>query len=310
MQPRKGEIAVFGSVNVDLVIRGPRLPQPGETVIGGDFHSSQGGKGANQAVAAARAGRQKVTFIGAVGDDDFGRAARESLAREGIDGSLLKTVPDRPTGIALILVDETGENLISVASGANGAFIPEEVDALPQAVFDRAAVLVTNLELPPGSVRRALRRARSCGVTTVLNPAPANQCIVKEGWLTDVDVLTPNRTEAAHLTGFACESEADAIACARELRRLGCRRVIVTLGSKGCVVVDDEVTTLAAHKVTAVDATAAGDAFTGALAAALAEGRSFREAATWANAAAALAVTKSGAQPSIPSRSEIERLVG
>jgi ribokinase len=307
--PPNSRIIVVGSINADLVIRGPRLPMPGETVIGGEFYQAAGGKGANQAVAAARAAIEPVTFIGAVGDDSLGHAALERFRAENLICDFLKTVPGQPSGVALILVDEAGQNLISVAAGANAHLTVPDVEAIPDDVFSAAKVFLTCLETPLPTVAAALRRAKQAGLLTVLNPAPACREIVEAGLLPLVDVLTPNEGEAALLTGSAAtggDDEAAAIFAARKLQALGCKQVIVTRGSAGCLVVEEQVTHIVGHSVQAIDATAAGDAFNGALAVALAEGRSLCEAAEWANAAAAISVTRRGAQPSLPSRTEIE----
>lgn len=300
-------IVVLGSINTDLVIRGPRLPGPGETVVGGEFFSAPGGKGANQAVAAARLARDPVTFVAAVGDDDLGRASLAGLARENLDCDHVKTVAGQPSGVALILVDRKGENLISVASGANLHLLPDDVDALPDAAFAAARVLLACLEIPPTTVARGLARARHAGCRTILNPAPANREILDLGCLADVDLVTPNELEAAALAGLPVTDVESAITAARRLCELGCGAAIITLGSAGCVVAGDgEEVHLPAQPVDAVDTTAAGDAFNGALAVALAEGRSLIEAARWATAAAAISVTRPGAQPSLAARSELE----
>jgi len=300
------KIIVLGSVNTDLVIRGPRLPAPGETVLGGEFYQAHGGKGANQAVAAARASADPVTFIGAVGDDAFGREARAHFARENLDCRYLKTSPGEASGVALILVDRQGENLISVASGANLHVKPEDVDAVDEAVFRDARVLLTCLESPLESVARGLSRARQSGLLTILNPAPAADTICRNGALPLVDVITPNEGEAAALTGIDFDDRSGAVAAARRLQELGCRSCVITLGARGCVVVEQAETWVEGHRVQAVDTTAAGDAFNGALAVALSEGRTLVEAARWANRAAALAVTRAGAQPSLAGRKEID----
>jgi len=299
-------IIVLGSTNTDLVIRGPRLPAPGETVLGGEFYRAHGGKGANQAVAAARASSEPVTFIAAVGDDPFGRDALDHFADENLDIRFLKTVPGTPSGVALILVDRHGENLISVASGANEHLLPADVDAVPEEVFRKADVLLTCLESPLETVARGLQRAKKAGLRTILNPAPANEAILRHGLLALTDVLTPNEGEAAVLAGI--ETKDSASAAAARLRELGCKGCVITLGSQGCLVVDEQgvETRIESHPVDAVDATAAGDAFNGALAVALSEGRSLADAARFANRAAAIAVTRPGAQPSLPTRAEIE----
>lgn len=312
--PPASEIIVVGSINTDLVIKGPRLPAPGETILGGEFYQAAGGKGANQAVAAARLALAPVTFVGAVGDDALGREALRGFQSENLICNYLRTVPQSPTGVALILVDAGGQNLISVASGANARLTPADLDAACHAVFPTARVFLTSLEIPLETVARGLKRARQAGLLTVLNPAPASREVLGSDILQWVDVLTPNAGEAALLaeadSAPADESEsATAIRAARRLQERGCRQVIVTLGADGCVVVDSAVTEIAPWRVTAVDATAAGDAFNGALAVALAEGQPLAEAARWANTAAAISVTRRGAQPSLPTRRELDEFL-
>jgi ribokinase len=300
------KVLVLGSVNTDLVIRGPSLPRPGETVLGGKFYRAAGGKGANQAVAAARLGTGPVAFVAAVGDDDFGRTALDGFARENLDCGYIKTVPGRPSGVALILVDEQGENLISVASGANFALTAADVDNLPASVFDEAGVFLVCLESPLPTVVRAIERAQAAGCRTILNPAPADPALLEAGCLEQVDVITPNESEATALTGVSVNDPESAVAAAERLCQLGCRSAIITLGPAGCVVFDGgQPSHIPAKKVEAVDSTAAGDAFNGALAIALAEGQSLVEAARWASAAAAISVTRAGAQPSLPVRDEL-----
>jgi ribokinase len=300
-------VIVLGSINIDLVMRGPRLPRPGETVLGGEFYRAYGGKGANQAVAAARAttARAAVSLIAAVGDDPFGAEARAHLAAEQISCRYVRSVAGQATGTALILVDQTGENLISVASGANSCLSTTDVDQLPDELFETARVFVACLESPEETVLRGLQRARRAGLLTILNPAPANPRIASPDWLAVVDLLTPNVTETIALTGVNPQTTAEAARAGRILRQRGCGRVVITRGADGCVVIDDDVTIIPAAAVVALDATAAGDAFTGALAAALVEGRSLVSAARWANLAAGLAVTRKGAQASLPRRAEI-----
>lgn len=302
-------IIVLGSINVDLVVRAPRLPGPGETVCGTDFSQIRGGKGANQAVAAARAQSQPVIFLAAVGDDAFGRWSVEGLQKENLRLDWIKTVGDTPTGIALITVASGGENAITVASGANDFLTPEDIDAVPAEVFASARVMLACLESPLPTIWRGLERAKANGLTTILNPAPAEPLVNNLDLLKLVDVITPNRTEAAILTGAQMGHEASAVESARRLQALGCAQCIVTLGSEGCIVVAKEVTSIDAHRIAAVDGTAAGDAFNGALAVALSEGQPLERAARWANAAAAVSVTRHGAQPSLPTRREIENML-
>ncbi len=299
-------ILVLGSINTDLVIRGQNLPAPGETVLGGQFYRAHGGKGANQAVAAARASTTPVTLIGAVGDDPFGRETLAHFAAENLDCRYLKTVPGEPSGVALILVDRHGENSISVASGANASLLPEDVDAVSDEVFHAAKVFLTCLELPLETVAHGLARARRAGLLTILNPAPADERVCCREIMSLVDVITPNEGEAAALAGIDDRERAGAIAAVRKFQQLGCAKGIVTLGAAGCVVVEDDDTLVEGCSVEPVDTTGAGDAFNGVLAVGLAEGRSLAEAARWANRAAALAVTRAGAQPSLPTRTEID----
>lgn len=301
-------IIVIGSINTDLVIRGARIPAAGETVLGGTFYQAGGGKGANQAVAAARASKIPVSLVAAVGDDDFGRGALAGLRADGVDCQHVKTVEGMPSGVALILVDQSGQNCISVASGANLQLAPTDIDALPDELFAQAQVLLACLEAPWPTVLRALERARRFGLTTVLNPAPAALEILRGGALSLVDIITPNESEAALLAGGPVEDVASAVAAGEQLRKKGCREVVLTLGARGCVVVSQRVTHVPPVRVRAVDATAAGDAFNGVLAVALAEGQDLLAAARLATAAAGLSVTRQGAQPSLPRRPEIETL--
>lgn len=299
-------IIVLGSINTDLVIRSPSLPRPGETILGGEFYRAAGGKGANQAVAAARSSREPVTFLAAVGDDSFGHESLAGLQRENLDTRFLKLVPGQPSGVALILVDAGGQNLISVASGANLHLRPNDVHAVPIEVWQNARVFVACLESPLETVMAGLRRAKQNGLTTIINPAPADREILFAVGLRLIDIFTPNETEAAILTGREVRSAEDAEAAGRQIQTAGCSRVIITRGEHGCCVLDDDsVTHLPAIRVDAVDAVAAGDVFNGALATALAEGRPLIEAAHFASVAASISVTRRGAQPSIPTRDEI-----
>ena len=309
------KIIVLGSVNIDLVMHVPRLPSPGETVLGGRFFEVHGGKGANQAVAAARAARGPVAFVAAVGADRYGQEALASLAREGLLCDHVRVAPDEATGVALILVDAEAENLIAVASGANELLSTADVDRLPDAWFGPQNVFLTCLESPLTTVHHALVRARLFGLTTVLNPAPANEMLPSDV-LELVDVLIPNEHEIAALASMHVYDHPSAVAAACRLQERGCRKVIVTRGAAGCTVVGDgaaeagRAVELPARAVQAVDTTAAGDAFNGALAVRLAEGASLVEAARWANVAASISVTRSGAQPSLPRRDEIDAALG
>lgn len=304
-------VIVLGSINMDLVIQGPRIPSEGETILGGRFFQSLGGKGANQAVAAARAARDPVAFIAAAGDDAYGRAALAAFARENLACEFIRTISGEPTGVALIMVGSRGENAIAVASGANARLSPADVDAAPQSLFEGAEVFLASLESPLETVECGLQRAKRAGLLTVLNPAPACPEVIDRGLWRWVDVLTPNETEAAQLIGVSSEGIArDATTAGRRLQAIGCRAAIVTLGSAGCQIVDQDSTRLPALPVTAIDTTAAGDAFNGALAVALAEGLGLVDAARFATRAAAIAVTRAGAQSSLPTRAEIEAFGG
>ena len=304
-------VIVLGSINMDLVIQGPRIPSEGETILGGRFFQSLGGKGANQAVAAARAAQNPVAFIAAAGDDAYGRAALAAFARENLACEFIRTISGEPTGVALIMVGSRGENAIAVASGANARMSPADVDTVSQSLFDGAKVFLACLESPLETVERALARAKKAGLLTILNPAPASAEVVDRRILRWIDLLTPNETEAGQLLGLAPEEIAgDAAAAGRKLQELGCRAAIITLGSAGCLVIDKEATHIRSLPVRAVDTTAAGDAFNGTLAVALAEGLDLVDAARFATRAAAIAVTRAGALPSLPTRAEIEAFGG
>ena len=304
-------LLVVGSSNTDMTVRLPYLPTAGQTVVGGSFLLGQGGKGANQAVAAARAGAQ-VVFITAVGDDAFGSEALAAYKREGIDVTWAKVLPGVATGVALIFVGEAGENMIGVASGANGRLGPEDITRLPDDLFQSGGLLlVAGLEVPLETVGLAVRRASAAGMTVVLNPAPAVVGASNAGFLRNVDVITPNRIELGMIAGLDTSRPSSLIEAARALRNKGPRAVVVTLGPEGCLVLDESGhTRLPSHPVTPVDTVGAGDAFTAALAVALAEGRSLGDAASRAAAAGALAVTKPGARAALPTRAEIDRLAG
>lgn len=300
-------IVVVGSVNADLVVRGPRLPRPGETVIGGQFYQAGGGKGANQAVAAARLAATPVVFVGAVGDDLLGHQMRDGLVANGVDCRYLLTKPGYSTGVAVIMVDHQGQNAISVAPGANAHLTVADVDRAADALFPQAQVVLVSLEVPSQTARRALERARHAGAVTILNPAPAHPDWSQAEWLRHVDWLTPNESEAALLAGGTIGDKQAIEQCGRWLCAQGPKHVCITCGADGAVFIGgSQLEWLPAFKVEAVDTTAAGDAFNGALAVALAEGKSAQQALRWAAAAAALSVTRAGAQPSLPDRHAVE----
>lgn len=301
-------VLVLGSSGYDLTIRLPRLPRPGETLLGGELQTGPGGKGANAAVAARRAGAE-VVFLTAFGDDDFGRRLVAHDRAEGLDLSHAKTVPGLANQVALIFVGGDGQNLIGVAPGASAHLGPDDIDRLPADLFRPGDVLLACLEVPLAAVARGLARATAAGMTTVLNPAPADRAILDGDLLSGVGVLTPNQEEALALTGVSISTRDDAARAAAALRGRGVRDVVITLGALGALVLSgDRVQHVPAPEVDAVDTVGAGDAFNGALAVALAEGRSLVEAATWACAAGGLAVTRPGAQGGLPTREEIDRL--
>ena len=299
-------VTVVGSLNMDLVVRAPRIPRPGETIIGGEFRTVPGGKGANQAVAAARLGAQ-VAMVGRVGGDAFGGLLLENLAAAGVDHTFVTRDVEAATGVALIEVDDAGQNSIVVVSGANMRLAPADVEAAAAAI-GVADVLLLQLESPLETVTRAAQVAHARGVTVILNPAPARP--VPAGLLGLVDVLIPNESETALLTGLPVGDQEEAQAAAAALRRMGVATVILTLGERGALLAYEGGAELfPAFDVTPVDTTAAGDAFVGGLAVALAEGRPLREAVRWGNAAGALATTRLGAQPSLPTRQALDDML-
>lgn len=306
MIPNKKPIIVIGSSNTDMVIRCSRLPRPGETVLGGSFMMNHGGKGANQAVAAAKLGGDTV-FIGKVGDDVFGHQTVEMLTSLGIDTRFLCVSATEPSGVALINVDEhTAENSISVASGANGAIRPADIDAAEE-VIASASLILMQLEIPIDTVTYAAKMAKRHGVTVVLNPAPAPSEPLPEELLENVDIIIPNKTEAEVITGIAIDTPQDELRAIRSLHSKGISTVIFTLGSKGALLCQNgDCEEVPSFKVKAVDTTAAGDTFCGALCVGLSEGKEVRPAMIFANQAAAISVTRKGAQQSVPTRAEVD----
>jgi len=305
----KRKIAVVGSSNTDMIIKTAKIPRPGETILGGEFHMAAGGKGANQAVAAARAGGV-VTFIARVGSDIFGKKAVEGFIRDGIDVKYVYKDRRAASGIAVIIVGADGENSIAVASGANANLTPEDVRRAERAISS-AKILLMQLETPLETVREAAEIAAAYRVPVILNPAPAKA--LDDNLLRRISILTPNETETEMLTGIKIRKESDMAKAAQWLLNKGVRAVFITLSSKGVFVASETKKIrriIPAIKVKAVDTTAAGDVFNGALAVALAEGRPLLEAARFANAAAAFSVTKMGAQPSAPRRKDIENFLG
>jgi ribokinase len=303
-----GRVTVIGSLNMDLVVRASRLPQPGETLVGESFAQVPGGKGGNQAVAAARLGAQ-VSMIGRIGSDANGAQLKQGLEKEGIDCAGVSTDGDLPTGVALITVDDASQNAIVIVAGSNGALTAQEVAAHEQTIA-QAAVVVCQLESPGETVLAAMQTARAHGCIVVLNPAPVTGPLTR-AWLETVDFLIPNEIEAAALSGVKVVSPETARAAALALRNRGARHVIVTLGAQGVFVLGagderDGGQHYPARRVEAVDTTAAGDTFVGGFCAALAAGRPQADAVRFGLAAAAISVTRAGAQPSIPYLHEIE----
>ncbi len=295
-------VVVVGSLNMDLVMRAARVPAAGETLTGRHFATLPGGKGANQALACARLGAP-VAMIGRVGSDAFGAILRGGLAQDGIDVSSVREQANEVSGVAMILVEDSGQNRIMLAPGANARLTNADLDA-EAARIAAAALLVLQLEVPLAVVVHAMTLAKAAGVPVLLNPAPAGP-IPDELWPA-VDFLVPNESEASALTGLAVTNPQSAFAAARMLREKGVAHVLITLGAQGVVIVDAAGERhLPAQHVVAVDTTAAGDTFIGGLVAGLVEGMSLDEAAALGQAASAICVTRAGAQPSIPYRREL-----
>ncbi len=298
------KVVVLGSANMDMVAFAPKLPAPGETVLGNRFEMACGGKGANQAVACARLGAE-TWFIGRVGADAFGDMLLQSFQAAGVRTDFVRRDPDASSGVALIFVDETGQNEIVVAPGANGRVSPEDIDAAAL-VWENAKALLVQLEIPLATVGYALGEAARRGLLVVLNPAPAPRQPLPEEWFGLVDVWVPNEREIEGLTGIEVTDEERAERAAKALLGKGAKTLVLTLGAKGALLATPQFMRLyPAFPVQAVDATAAGDAFAAALTVRLAEGGSLEEAVLFANAAGALACTKVGAQPSMPTRAEV-----
>jgi len=299
-------IVVVGSSNMDLVVKTDRIPTLGETILGGDFLMVPGGKGANQAVAAAKLGAS-VHLVARLGDDLFGRQSLANFQKEGVDTRYVALAADVASGVALITVDADGNNVIVVAPGANSRLSAADVERAA-AEIRRAGAVVAQLEVPIETVQRAAQLAWEADVPFILDPAPAR--LLPAELLKRVAVLTPNETEAQILTGVEVDDERSAGVAAERLLASGVKAVVVTMGARGFLWADSEAMAfVAAPAVTAVDATAAGDAFTGSLAVGLAQGQSLPDAAAFAARVAALSVTKMGAQPSLPTRQEVDAFV-
>ena len=300
-------VVVVGSINMDLVVRSARLPLPGETLLGDSLSEIPGGKGANQAVGAARLGAD-VSLIGRLGDDGFGDTLRSSLGAEAVRLDGVERTQNCCSGVAVIGVEHSGQNCITVVPGANGRLTPDDVRRHAPAIA-RADVLLLQLEVPIETVLTAIEVARTSNVLTVLDPAPAVRDHPPE--LLHVDVLCPNESEAASLTGVDSNTTESAHRAAEKLQQLGARQVVITLGDKGAVFRDASGNRghLAPFSVTAIDATAAGDAFAAALGLRLAEGASLQDAGRFACAAGAIAASREGAQPGMPSRADVHALM-
>ena len=299
-------IAVVGSSNMDLVVKSNRIPATGETILGGDFIMAPGGKGANQAVAAAKLGAQ-VFFIAKLGDDIFGLQSLNNFKKESVNTKYVLQTKDAPSGVALIMVDGEGNNVIVVAPGANNKLSPEDVKKAESDIASSGA-LVAQLEVPIETIEFAAGLANKSNVPFILDPAPAQKLSPK--LLNMVDVLTPNETEAQILTGIEVKDQESASVAAKKLLECGVKNVILTMGASGYLSAGKEgMEFVPARKVTAADSTAAGDAFTGSFAVGLAQGKTLSEAALFANNVAAVSVTRMGAQPSMPTVEEIDRFI-
>ena len=295
------KLTVLGSINADHVISVPHFAKPGETLTGYGYHINYGGKGANQAVAAARLGAQ-VSLIGCIGDDDIGREIKRAFEKDGIDTQAIVSVSGETTGIAMIQVADSGENSIVISAGANAALNESLVEAFSRQIIE-ADYLLMQLETPLNAIIKAAKLAKQQGTRVVLNPAPAQP--LPDELLAYVDIITPNETEAELLTGVTVTDEKSAVESARVFHAKGIPTVLITLGSKGVYVSEQgNGRIIAGFRVEAKDTTAAGDTFNGGLITALLEHKAMAEAIRFAHAAAAISVTRKGAQPSIPSRAE------
>lgn len=296
------KIVVIGSTNTDMVIKTEHLPAPGETILGGKFIMNPGGKGANQAVAASRLDGN-VTFISKTGNDIFGKQAVQNFENEGVNIDFMATDPDNPSGVALITVDQKAENCIVVAPGSNMALVEKDIDAADSEI-EQAEIVLLQLEIPIPTVEYAAKKASEKGVKVILNPAPA--AALSDDLLSCLHMITPNETEAELLTGIKVTDEGSAEKAAKVLKDKGVEIIIITRGSAGSFIYsNDLIKQVTAPKVEAVDTTAAGDTFNGALCVALAEEKEIEAAVNFANKAASIAVTRLGAQSSTPYRKEL-----
>lgn len=300
------KLIVLGSVNVDHILNVPAFPQPGETLSGSNYQISFGGKGANQAVAAGRLGAN-IQFIAAVGNDQLGKQIKQQLQEDNIETCSVSTINGENTGVALILVNQQGENQIAIYAGANSAVTPEYLLEFKDDIIHADAILM-QLETPLATIKQAAKLAKAHNTQVILNPAPAQK--LSDDLLKHIDIITPNETEAEHLTGIKIVTEQDAHHAANVLHDKGVTTVIITLGSKGAWVSSSGVGELVAgFKVDAVDTIGAGDTFNGMLVTALLDGKRLNEAVISAHAAAALSVTKPGAQTSVPTRKQVDEFL-
>ena len=306
MKPNSQNILVVGSSNTDMVVKTKRLPRPGETVVGGTFFMNPGGKGANQAVAIARLDGQ-ATFICKTGNDVFGNQSKHLFELEGINTSFMFSDPVHPSGVALITVDAHAENCIAVASGANANLLPSDLSTAREAI-EKADIILMQLEIPMDTIKYVAGIAHKLNKKVILNPAPAQP--LDSELLQSLYLLTPNETEAEMISGIKITDDHSLQACARAIYNKGVRSVIITLGAKGAYLYNDAVQEyIPSYTVSAVDTTAAGDVFNGALAVAISEGFELLEAIRFANKAAAISVTRVGAQASAPYRHEVDIFV-
>jgi len=300
---RRPKITVIGSSNTDLVAKVPKLPSPGETVMGTDFIIAPGGKGANQAVATARIGGD-VTFVAKIGIDDNGNRSLENFKKDGINTDFVFQTDEAPSGVALIFVDKNGENMLVPVPGSNGKLCPNDIDKARIAI-EKADIVVLQLEIPLETVEYAIKIAYKANVPIVLNPAPARK--LEPDLIKMVSYITPNETEAEILTDIKVVDDHTVEKSGKKLLEFGANTAIITLGKRGAMVVTNNSSELVpAFAVKAVDATAAGDAFTGGFAYAIATGKDVISSARFGNAVAGLTVTKMGAQPSMPTKDELE----
>lgn len=302
----KAKILVVGSSNTDMVVKSAHLPRPGETILGGSFLMNPGGKGANQAVAAVRLGAE-VSFVCKIGEDVFGKEAKLLFEEEGMDVSGLIIDSKNPSGVALIMVDEHAENCISVASGSNANLLPSDLENI-KVLLEKTDVVLLQLEIPMETVEYVACLACQMGKKVILNPAPAQT--LSSGLLKNLFLITPNETEAGMISGVTVHDRDSAVEAAREICKMGVHGVVITLGSHGVLIYEDgKSEIIPAFKVDAVDTTAAGDVFNGALSVALSEGKDLSTASIFAARAAAISVTRMGAQASAPYREEIDHLI-